>query len=251
MRRYPIVSKGQRQMSEAQKVAVVTGGNRGIGFETCRQLAKQGIKVILTSRDEAKGKAAAEKLQAEGLDVISHSLDVTNPDSIEGLAQFIKSNFGRLDILVNNAGVLLDYAESDGSVFNLKISTLQKTLETNTFAPLLLCQALVPLMKEHNYGRVVNVSSGAGQLHDMSSGYPSYRISKTALNAVTRIVANELKGTNILVNAVCPGWVKTDMGGENAPRSPQQGADTIVWLATLPDDGPTSGFFRDRKLLDW
>lgn len=238
-------------MSENKRVAVVTGGNRGIGFETCRQLAKQNIKVILTSRDEAKGKAAAEKLQAEGLDVSNYQLDVTDAESVKRLAQSIEDNFGRLDILVNNAGVLQDYAESDGSIFNLKISTLQNTLETNTFGPLLLCQALIPLMKEHNYGRVVNVSSGAGQLHDMNTGYPSYRISKTALNAVTRIVANELEGTNILVNAVCPGWVQTDMGGQNAPKTPEQGADTIVWLATLPDDGPTSGFFRDRKPIDW
>ncbi len=238
-------------MSEDKKVAVVTGANRGLGFEACRQLAKKDIKVILTSRDEAKGKAAAEKLQAEGLDVISYPLDVTSAESCDRLAQIMRDRFGRLDILVNNAGVLLDYSESDGSVFNLKISTLQKTLETNTFAPLLLCQALIPLMKERNYGRVVNVSSGAGQLHDMNTGYPSYRISKTALNAVTRIVANELEGTNILVNAVCPGWVKTDMGGENAPRTPEQGVDTIVWLATLPDNGPTSGFFRDRKPIDW
>jgi NAD(P)-dependent dehydrogenase (short-subunit alcohol dehydrogenase family) len=238
-------------MSEVKKIAVVTGGNRGIGFEACRQLATKGIKVILTSRDEAKGKAAAEKLQAEGLDAIAHPLDVTSAESCDRLAQFLGDRFGQLDILVNNAGVLLDYSESDGSVFSLKISTLQKTLETNTFGPLLLCQALVPLMKEHNYGRVVNVSSGAGQLHDMGTGYPSYRISKTALNAVTRIVANELKGTNILVNAVCPGWVKTDMGGANATRTPEQGADTIVWLATLPDDGPTGEFFRDRQPIDW
>lgn len=234
-----------------KKVAVVTGANRGLGFEACRQLAKKGIQVILTSRDEAKGKAAAEKLQAQGLDVVSYPLDVTSVESCDRLTQFIQDRFGRLDILVNNAGVLLDYSESDDSVFNLKISTLQKTLETNTFAPLLLCQALIPLMKEHNYGRVVNVSSGAGQLHDMNTGYPSYRISKTALNAVTRIVANELKGTNILVNAMCPGWVKTDMGGENAPRTPEQGVDTIVWLATLPDNGLTSGFFRDRQPIDW
>lgn len=233
------------------KVAVVTGANRGLGFEACRQLAKKGIQVILTSRDEAKGKAAAEKLQAEGLDVISYPLDVTSVERCDRLAEFIRDRFGRLDILVNNAGVLLDDSQSDDSVFNLKISTLQKTLETNTFAPLVLCQALIPLMKEHNYGRVVNVSSGAGQLQDMNTGYPSYRISKTALNAVTRIVANELKGTNILVNAVCPGWVKTDMGGENAPRTLEQGVDTIVWLATLPDNGPTSGFFRDRKPIDW
>ncbi len=234
-------------MSATKRVAVVTGANRGIGFETCRQLAKKGIQVILTSRDEPNGKAAVEKLQAEGLDVSYHPLDVTDSDSVQRLAEFIKSEFGQLDILVNNAGVSLD---SSDSVLNTKIDTLRKTMDTNLYGPLLLCQALIPLMK-HNYGRVVNVSSGAGQLSDMTSGYPSYRISKTALNALTRILANELKGTNILVNSVCPGWVKTDMGGANAPRTPEQGADTIVWLATLPDNGPTSGFFRDRQPIPW
>ncbi|MBW4575509.1 MAG: SDR family oxidoreductase [Aphanothece sp. CMT-3BRIN-NPC111] len=239
-------------MNTTKKIAVVTGANRGLGFETCRQLAKQGIKVILTSRDEAKGKAAVEKLQADGLDVAYHKLDVTNPESIEDLAQFIKNEFGKLDILVNNAGIVLDpLGEPDNSIFNANVDTLRKTMDTNVYGPLLLCQALIPLMKPHNYGRVVNVSSGAGQLSEMNTGYPGYRISKTSLNALTRIVANELKGTNILVNAVCPGWVRTDLGGPNATRTVEQGADTIVWLATLPDDGLTSGFFRDRQPIDW
>ena len=235
-------------MSPTKRVAVVTGANRGIGFETCRQLAKKGIHVILTSRDEAKGKAAAEKLQAEELDVSYYPLDVTNSESVQRLAQFIKSEKGQLDILVNNAGVLID---SSDSLLNTKIDTLHETMDTNLFGPLLLSQALIPLMQQRNYGRVVNVSSGAGQLSDMTSGYPSYRISKTALNALTRIIANELKGTNILVNALCPGWVKTDMGGANASKTPEQGADTVVWLATLPDNGPTSGFFRDRQPIPW
>lgn len=235
-------------MSVTKKIAVVTGGNRGIGFETCRQLAKQGIQVILTSRESAKGKAAAEKLQAEGLDVSYYSLDVTDADSVQRLAQFIKNEYGQLDILINNAGVLLD---SSDSVLNTKFDTLHQTIDTNLYGPFLLCQALVPLMEKHKYGRIVNVSSGAGQLSDMNSGYPSYRISKTALNALTRVLGNELKGTNILVNSVCPGWVKTDMGGANASRTPAQGADTIVWLATLPDNGPTSGFFRDRQPIPW
>lgn len=238
-------------MSAIERVAVVTGANRGIGFETCRQLAKKKFQVILTSRDESKGKASIEQLQQESLDVLYHQLNVTDPESIAQLAKFIREKFGRLDVLVNNAGVYLDPSGEEGSVFKAKIDTLRATMETNVHGPLMLCQALVPLMKEHNYGRVVNVSSGAGQLSDMHSGYPSYRISKTALNALTRILADELKGTNVLVNSVCPGWVKTDMGGANAPRTPEQGADTIVWLATLPDDGPTGGFFRDRKPIDW
>lgn len=239
-------------MSAIKRIAVVTGANRGIGFETCRQLAKREFQVVLTSRDESKGKAAANQLQQEGLDVINHVLDVTNHESVEQLAKFIREKFNRLDVLVNNAGVLLDYSgNSDGSIFNAKIDTLRETMDTNVYGPLMLCQALIPLMKAENYGRVVNVSSGAGQLSDMTSGYPAYRISKTGLNALTRILANELKGTNVLVNSVCPGWVKTDMGGANAPRTPEQGADTIVWLATLPDNGPTGGFFRDRKPIDW
>jgi NAD(P)-dependent dehydrogenase (short-subunit alcohol dehydrogenase family) len=238
-------------VSVTKRIAVVTGANQGIGFEVCRQLAKKGFLVVLTSRNEAKGKAAVQQLQAEGLEAIHYPLDVTSSQSIEQLANFIREKFDQLDVLVNNAGVLLDYSEdSDGSVFNVKLDTLRKTMETNVYGPLLLYQALIPFMK-HNYGRVVNVSSGAGQLSDMGSGYPSYRLSKTALNALTRILADELKGTNILVNSVCPGWVKTDMGGSNAPRTPEQGADTIVWLATLPDGGPTGGFFRDRKPIDW
>jgi NAD(P)-dependent dehydrogenase (short-subunit alcohol dehydrogenase family) len=238
-------------MTTTQKVAVVTGGNRGLGFEASRQLAKKGYHVVLTSRDEAKGKAAAEKLQAEGLNVIFHPLDVTNDESTHTLANFIREQFGKLDILVNNAAIYIDSQTSGNSVFDAKIDTLRQTMETNVYGVLRVTQALIELMKKQNYGRIVNVSSGAGQLTDMGSGYPAYRISKTALNALTRIFSNELQGTNILVNSVCPGWVKTDMGGPNAPRTPEQGVDTIVWLATLPDGSATGGFFRDRQPIDW
>lgn len=238
-------------MSTNQKVAVVTGGNRGLGFEASRQLAKQGYKVILTSRDEDKGKAAANKLQTEGLDVISYPLDVNSDESSRNLAEFIRQQFGKLDVLVNNAAIYIDNQASTNSIFNIKIETLHKTIDTNVYGVVRVTQALIPLMKKQNYGRIVNVSSGMGQLTDMEGGSPAYRISKTALNAVTRIFASELTGTNILVNSVCPGWVKTDMGGSNAPRNPEQGVDTIVWLATLPDDGATGGFFRDRQPIDW
>ena len=236
-------------MTDTDKIAVVTGANRGIGLETAHQLDKQGIHVILTSRDPAKGKAVAERLQTEGLSVSYHPLDVTDPASAQKLSQFIRDQFGHLEILVNNAGIGIDF--NNGSILDLKPETLTQTLHTNLYGPIFLSQALVPLMQARGYGRIVNVSSGAGQLTDMNSGYPSYRISKTALNAVTRILANEVQGTNILVNSVCPGWVRTDMGGSNAPRSPEQGADTIVWLATLPDGGPTGGFFRDRQPIPW
>jgi NAD(P)-dependent dehydrogenase (short-subunit alcohol dehydrogenase family) len=154
-------------------------------------------------------------------------------------------------VLVNNAGVLLDMEAAGDSLFDARLETFEQTFETNVWGPLLLSQTLIPAMKERGYGRVVNVSSGMGQLSDMGSGSPAYRLSKTALNALTRILAHELRSTNVLVNAVCPGWVRTDMGGPAAPRTPQQGADTITWLATLPDDGPSGGFFRDRKPIPW
>lgn len=238
-------------MTSTKKVAVVTGANRGLGFEASRQLAKKGFRVIITSRDEAKGKAAAEQLQSEDLDVIYHPLDVTSNESSQKLGEFIRKQFGNLDVLVNNAGVDMDSQAGDNSIFDAKIDTLRQTMDTNVYGVLQVTQALITLMKTQNYGRIVNVSSGMGQLSDMQSGAPAYRISKTALNALTRILASELKGTNILVNSVCPGWVKTDMGGANAPRTPEQGVDTIVWLATLPDGGATGGFFRDREPIDW
>ena len=239
-------------MNASKKVAVVTGANRGLGFETSRQLARLGIQVVFTSRDPSKGKAAANKLLEEGLQVVYHPLDVTSFESIEQLAQFVRQEFGRLDILVNNAGILPDPISSEaGSVFNAKVETLRTAMETNVCGPLLLCQALIPLMKERNYGRVVNLSSGMGQLSHMNGGYPAYRMSKASLNVLTRILADELKGTNILVNSLCPGWVKTDMGGPNAPLTPEQGVETIVWLATLPDGGPAGGFFRDKKPIPW
>lgn len=238
-------------MSELQQVAVVTGANRGLGFETCRQLAQQGLKVVLTSRDAAKGEAAANTLKQDGLGVVFHPLDVANGGSIQCLATFLNEEFGRLDVLVNNAGVFLDSSQTGASVFEAKHEVLRSSMETNAFGPLFVCQALVPLMLTKDYGRIVNVSSGMGQLSEMNGLYPGYRLSKTALNALTRILADELKDTNILVNSVCPGWVRTDMGGGSAERSVEQGVETTVWLATLPTDGPRGGFFRDRKPIPW
>lgn len=239
-----------RPMSDRQKVAVVTGANRGLGFEACRQLARQGFKVVLTSRDRSKGQTAAETLQAEGLDVIAQVLDVTSPESIEQLRQFLQEEFGRIDVLINNAGIYPESGSSqDGSVLSVGIDTMRTAMETNVYAPLQLSQTLIGLMD--GSGRIVNVSSGMGQLSEMGGGSPAYRVSKTALNAVTTILAAELKGTNILVNAMCPGWVKTDMGGMNAPRTPEQGAETMVWLAMLPDGSPTGGFFRDKQPIAW
>lgn len=231
------------------RVAIVTGANRGIGLEICRQLARLGHRVVLTSRDAAKGKAACKSLSDAGLVVTYCKLDVTSARSINALTAFVTRTFGRADILVNNAGVMLD---GRGTRFlDSELATYRATFDTNVWGPLLLSQALLPLMQKHRYGRIVNLSSGLGQLTGMGNNTPAYRMSKTALNALTCIVAAEAQGTNVLVNAACPGWVRTDMGGAGAPRSVEQGADTPVWLATLPDNGPTGGYFRDRKSIPW
>lgn len=232
-----------------KRIAVVTGANRGIGFEICRQLARRGLHIILTARSADRGKAAAAALQNEGLAVEFHRLDVASARSVRALAACLDRQYGRLDVLINNAGVLLDPRGS--RVLDALPVTFRETLAINLMGPLLLVQALVPLMKKNDYGRIVNISSGQGQLSDMGVGAPAYRISKTALNALTRTLAADLKGSGILVNAMCPGWTKTDMGGPSAPRTVEQAADTAVWLATLPDDGPSGGFFRDRKSIAW
>ncbi len=242
-------------MYTKNKVAVVTGGNRGIGMEICRQLAKEGILVILTSRDESKGMAVCQQLQKEEFPVRYHPLDVDHAASIGALARFMEKEFGRCDILVNNAGIFPDVsaekASEISSIFKTKIETIQKAMTTNVYGPFLMCQALVPLMKKNNFGRIVNISSGMGQLTYMNGGYPGYRISKTAVNALTRIFSEELLDSNIIVNSMCPGWVKTEMGGSGATRGVEEGADTALWLATLPDDGPRGKFFRDRKVIEW
>lgn len=238
-----------------KRIAVVTGANRGLGLETARQLAQRGMEVIVTCRSASKGEVALEKLRAEGLEVLFQPLDVTSESSVADLGAFIHSRCGRVDILVNNAGVFLDVHGSEdtggASVFNTSLEILSATLRTNLYGPLLLAQELTPLMKQQHYGRIVNVSSGMGQLSDMEGKSPAYRISKTALNALTRILAAETQGYNILVNSVCPGWVKTDMGGPDAERSLDQGASGIVWAATLGDDGPNGGFFRDGQPIAW
>lgn len=236
-------------MAAAPRIALVSGGNRGIGYEICRQLAQHGLTVVLAARDAGKGKAAVKSLADAGLAVDFQRLDVTSCRSIRSCVSAVAERHGRIDVLVNNAGVMLD---ARGSCFlDAKLETYRDTLEANLFGPLQLAQAVVPMMKANRYGRIVNLSSGLGQLSEMSSGTPAYRISKTALNALTRILSAEFRENNILVNSMCPGWVRTAMGGESAPRTAEQGADTAVWLAMLPDDGPTGGFFRDRQAIAW
>jgi NAD(P)-dependent dehydrogenase (short-subunit alcohol dehydrogenase family) len=234
------------------KIAVVTGANRGMGFETCRQLGKLGFRVVLTARDAKKGEEAASKLRDEGLDVVAHAHDVNDPQSAEGLARFVESEYGEVHVLVNNAAAIFDVEEDDrASILATSKEALTRSFETNTIGAVLTAQALVPLMKKTGCGRIVNVSSGMGGITEMNGGYPGYRLSKAALNASTRVLSEELKDDNIKVNALCPGWVRTDMGGENAHLSPQQGVDTTVYLSTLPDDGPTGTFFRKRAPILW
>ena len=235
-------------MERSPRVAVVTGANRGLGLETCRQLAELGYHVVLTSRDPAKGEPAALRLARGGLPVTHRALDVTDPKSVRALEQALEVERGGIDVLINNAAVLLD---GDKSVVDVDPEVFPATLRTNLYGPLLLCQAFIPGMVRRGYGRVVNVSSGAGQLSSMKDYAPAYSVSKAALNALTRMFAAAARGANVLVNAADPGWVRTDMGGPRAPRSIAQGADTIVWLATLPDGGPTGGFYHDRKPIPW
>ena len=232
-----------------KRLAVVTGANKGIGFEISRQLARKGLRVILTSRDAKKGLQAQKALAKEGLDVLCRELDVTRRNSVTALARYLSKEHGRVDVLVNNAGILID--RSSTSVLDEKEDVFHATLETNFFGALRVCQVVAPLMQKHRYGRVVNLSSGLGQLDDMGDGNAAYRTSKTALNALTRMVATATADDNVLVNSMCPGWVRTDMSGPAASRSVEKGAETAVWLAMLPDSGPTGGFFRDKKSIPW
>jgi len=217
-------------------VALVTGASRGIGRAVADGLEAQGLTVIRGVRSPDPG------------DATQWRLDVTDDASVDALAARLDADPGRLDALVNNAGVLLD---SGARGERADLGVVRDTLETNLFGAWRMAIALVPLLRRSGHGRIVNMSSGMGQLSDMYGGTPGYRVSKASLNALTRILAYELAGDGVLVNSMCPGYVRTDMGGSGAPRSPAQGADTAVWLATLPDDGPTGGFFRDRRPIPW
>ena len=231
-----------------RRVAVVTGANRGLGLETARQLLARGYHVALTGRDLAAVERARRALGDLAEHAASQRLDVADPASIAAAGRSIADRWGRVDVLVNNAAILL--GEND-DVLSIPADDFEQTFETNVFGVIETCRVFIPGMAARRFGRVVNVSSGAGQLAGMSTYAPAYSMSKAALNALTRILAATYMKTGVLVNAVDPGWVRTDMGGRSAPRSVEQGADTIVWLATLPDDGPSGGFFRDRRPIDW
>ena len=232
-----------------EKIALVTGANKGIGLEIVQQLAKAGFRVLLTARDRQRGEEVSRKLQQDGLRVEFLQLDVTDETSIDRLAKELVSQIDHLDVLVNNAGILLD--PPNASVLEVEPTVILQTLQTNTLGPLRLTQKLVPLLVKSDAGKVINVSSGGGQLTDMGDWAPAYSLSKTALNAVTGMMAAALKDKHIAVNSICPGWVRTDMGGSNASRSVQQGADTVTWLATEAPADLTGKFLRDREIIPW
>ncbi|HEX7675520.1 MAG TPA: SDR family NAD(P)-dependent oxidoreductase [Bdellovibrio sp.] len=235
-----------------KKLAIVTGASRGLGYATSEALAQKGYKVIMGMRNPEKAQKQINTLKMKDLDVVAMKLDVSQEKSINEFAEAFRREYGYVDVLVNNAGIFID--DEDGgnsSVFKTKSSTIQKTFTTNTLGPFLLTQKIFPMMQAEGHGRIVNVSSGMGQLSDMNRGYAAYRMSKTALNVVTRVFAEEAKGEDVLVNSICPGWVKTDMGGQGADRSIDQGIKGILWAATLPKGGPTGGFFRDGERIEW
>ncbi len=231
-----------------QKIVVVTGANRGIGFEIVRQLARAGARVILTARQVKTGKEAVSKLRAEDLNADFHPLEVTKDKSIGGLHGFINESLGKLDVLINNAGII---ESTDTDVLDVPPATVRTTLETNTLAPLRLSPFLAPLLRKSKGGRIINLSSGMGALSGMGSDHAAYRMSKTALNAVTKMLAAAFQPEKIAVNSVCPGWVRTDMGGPNAERDVAQGADSAVWLALEAPQSLTGKFIRDRKEIPW
>lgn len=238
------------------RTALITGAYRGIGLEIARQLADGGVRVVVSARDLSKAEAAAATLKATGADVSAVALDVTDAHSIAQAVASVEGQHGAIDILVNNAAILIDGPGGfSASLFDMTDDTVRRTFETNVSGPARMIQAVLPGMIARRYGRIVNLSSRAGQLSDMGAGFPAYRMSKAALNALTRIAATEARASNakadVKINAACPGWCRTDMGGEDAARTAAEGAKTPVWLALLDRDGPTGGFFHDHKPIAW
>ncbi|MGG1325064.1 SDR family oxidoreductase [Priestia megaterium] len=235
-------------MEKHNKVALVTGGNRGIGYELVRQLAMDGFKVILTSRNSETGHEAVQKLKDSHLDVSYVVMDISNEARILKAAATVSEQYGRLDVLINNAGIYLD---KNQKLVNMNPSILEKTLVTNFFGAYHVIRSFMPLMEQQSYGRIINVSSEYGAMSEMSSsGVGAYKLSKLILNGLTQLIAAESE-SDIKINAVDPGWVSSDMGGPSAPRTPEQAARSILWLATIGPEGPSGGFFKDGKQIAW
>jgi NAD(P)-dependent dehydrogenase (short-subunit alcohol dehydrogenase family) len=231
-----------------QQIALITGANRGIGLETARQLAARGFHVIIAARNEDAARQAAKSIGAKGGTATALPLDVSRSESIQNAAREFARIAERLDVLINNAGI---YPDEGLNILTLSRDRLDKTLQTNTFGPLEVVQAFLPFLRKASEPRVINLSSGYGQLEGLSPNAPSYCLSKLALNGLTIMLADALKADRIAVNSMCPGWVRTDMGGPNASRSIEQGADTAVWLAAEAPHDLTGKFFRDRKEIPW
>lgn len=234
--------------STSQKYALVTGGNKGIGFAICEGLLAKGFEVILAARSLDKGKQAAQKLSTTNTSVRVLELDVTDDESIRRAAEKLSQEIDRLDILVNNAGI---YPDRDVNILNISRDLLALAMNTNTFGPIEVTQAFLPLLRQASAARIINVSSGYGQLDSLSAEVPSYCLSKLALNGATIMLADALRSHSIAVYSMCPGWVRTDMGGAGASRSPEEGADTAIWLATEASPTLTGKMFRDRREVDY
>jgi NAD(P)-dependent dehydrogenase (short-subunit alcohol dehydrogenase family) len=232
----------------ARRVALVSGGNRGLGLAIARGLAGSGLHVVIGSRDARAGCEATELLTAEGFEVSAHQLDVTDPASVARVVADVAGAHGRLDVLVNNAGIAIDRGQHAASPDFEKV---RATLDANLLGAWRLSATAIPEMRKHSYGRIVNITSHLGSINTMGATNVSYRVSKAGLNALTRILAAELAGSGILVNAASPGRMNTRMAYGETERLPEEGADTPVWLATLPDDGPSGGLFYEREALDW
>ena len=235
-----------------KSVVLVSGGNRGMGLATCIALAERGFHVLLGCRDLSAGQQVVAEFEHQNLSLEAVKLDVTSQTDVDVLAGLLREHYRGIDVLVNNAGVFIDAVLGQpASILDADAKLIAQTFEANTIGPIRLTNAVLPIMREAGYGRIINISSGMGQLSDMGGDYPGYRISKTALNAATKIFAVELEGSGIAVNAVSPGWVATDMGGENAERTLEQGIETAIWLATEADISLSGGFYRDKELIDW
>ena len=231
-----------------ERIVLITGGNRGIGREVARQLARRGFRVIIGARDAGGGRKAAAEIQAAGGRAEFLPLDVSDSASIRAAAKAFAERADHLDVLINNAGI---YPDRGVDVLTVSRDLLTRSFQTNTFGPVEVTQAFLPYLRRSGAGRVINVSSGYGQLDGLSPDVPSYCLSKLALNGVTLLLSRALQGTGVAVNSMCPGWVRTEMGGANADRSVEEGADTAVWLADEAPPDATGRFFRDRREIPW